>query len=95
VEEPRRQPGFIFNYNPVLANFMMFATPLRGDCNWFTCYPELPESGIAINMAGLESLTQGKFKIELITQGSATGGNDPLAQNVVVLKKPSTPTGRS
>jgi len=92
VEEPRRQPGFIFNYNPVLANFMSFATPLRGGCNWFTCHPELPESGIAINMAGLNSLTQGRFHIELITHGSATGGNDPLAQNVVVLRKLSTST---
>jgi len=93
VEEPRRQPGFIFNYNPVLASLMRFSTPLQGDCNWFTCYPELPESGIAMNMAGLNSLTQGKFKIEFITSGSATGGNDPLAQNVIVLKKLSTPTG--
>lgn len=92
VAEPRRQPGFIFNYHPKLTNLTDFATPLRDDCNWFTCCPELPESGIAMNMAGLNSLTQGRFNIELLTNGTTTGGNDPLAQNVVVMKKLHTPT---
>jgi hypothetical protein len=42
-------------------------------------------------MAGLNSLMQGKFKVELIMRGSATGGNDPLPQDVVVLRKFTLP----
>jgi len=87
VEEPRRQPGFIFNYNPFLASLFKFSTPLPPSNNWFTSNPALPESGIAINMAGLNSLIQGKFEVELIIRGSATGGRDPFPQDVVVLKK--------
>ncbi|HXZ94580.1 MAG TPA: class I SAM-dependent methyltransferase [Dehalococcoidia bacterium] len=87
VEEPRKQPGFIFNYNPFLVSLFRFATPLPTSNNWFTSNPALPESGIAINMAGLNSLIQGKFKIELIMRGSATGGQDPFPQDVVVLRK--------
>ena len=87
VEEPRRQPGFIFNYNPFLVSLFRFATPLPTSYNWFTSNPALPESGIAMNMTGLNSLIQGKFKIELIVRGSATGGSDPFPQDVVVLRK--------
>jgi SAM-dependent methyltransferase len=87
VEEPRVEPGFIFNYDPVLASMFKFTTPLPGTRNWFTCCPELPESGIAINMAGLNSLIQGKFKTELILRGSGTGGSDPVPQDVLVLRK--------
>jgi SAM-dependent methyltransferase len=87
VEEPRKQPGFIFNYNPMLASLLKFSTPLPPSHNWFTCNPKLPESGIAINMMGLASLIQGKFSLEFLTHGSATGGNDPLAQHVVVLRR--------
>jgi 2-polyprenyl-3-methyl-5-hydroxy-6-metoxy-1,4-benzoquinol methylase len=90
VEEPRRQPGFIFNYNPFLASLFKFDTPLPTSNNWFTSNPALPESGIAINMTGLNGLIQGKFKIELIMRGSATGGKDPFPQDVVVLKKLTT-----
>jgi len=90
VEEPRRQPGFIFNYNPFLTSLFKFATPLPNSNNWFTSNPALPESGIAINMTGLNGLIQGKFKIELIMRGSATGGKDPFPQDVVVLKKLTT-----
>jgi hypothetical protein len=35
----------------------------------------------------LNSLIQGKFNIELMMRGSATGGSDPLSQDVVVLRK--------
>jgi SAM-dependent methyltransferase len=87
VEEPRKQPGFIFNYNPFLASLFKFTTPLPTSNNWFTSNPALPESGIAINMTGLNSLIQGKFKIELIMRGSATGGKDPFPQDVVILRK--------
>ena len=87
VEEPRAEPGFIFNYNPFLASLFKFTTTLPGSSNWFTCNPALPESGIAMNRAGLNSLVQGKFRIELIVRGSATGGKDPFPQDVVVLKK--------
>jgi hypothetical protein len=87
VEEPRKQPGFIFKYNPFLVNLFKFTTPLPTSYNWFTCNTALPESGIAMNMTGLNSLIQGKFKIELIVKGSATGGNDPFPQDVVVLRK--------
>ncbi len=87
VEELRVEPGFIFNYDPVLASMFQFSTPLPGTRNWFTCCAELPESGIAINMAGLNSLIQGKFKTELILRGSCTGGSDPLPQDVVVARK--------
>ncbi len=87
VEEPRKQPGFIFSYNPMLASLMRFSTPLPPSYNWFTCSPELPESGIAMSIAGLNSLIRGKFRKEFTTNGSATGGNDPLAQHVVVLRK--------
>ncbi len=87
VEEPRKQPGFMFNYSPVLVSLFKYATPLPGSYNWFTCNPKLPESGIAMNMAGLNSLIQGKFNIELMMRGSATGGSDPLPQDVVVLRK--------
>jgi len=87
VEEPRRQPGFIFNYSPVLVSLFKYSTPLPGSHNWFTCSPELPESGVAINMAGLNSLIQGKFKAELVIRGSATGGTGPLPQDVLVLRK--------
>jgi 2-polyprenyl-3-methyl-5-hydroxy-6-metoxy-1,4-benzoquinol methylase len=87
VEEPRTEPGFIFNYNPFLVSLFKFTTPLPGSYNWFTCNPALPESGIAMNMAGLNSLIQGKFKIEFIIRGSTTGGNDPFPQDVVVLRK--------
>jgi SAM-dependent methyltransferase len=87
VEEPRKQPGFIFNYNPFLISLFKYSTPLPSSYNWFTCNLELPESGIAMNMTGLNSLIQGKFNIELIMRGSATGGSDPLSQDVVVLRK--------
>ena len=87
VEEPRKQPGFIFNYNPFLVSLFRFATPLPTSYNWFTSNPALPESGIAMNMTGLNNLIQGKFKIELIVRGSATGGSDPFPQDVVVLRK--------
>jgi SAM-dependent methyltransferase len=91
VEEPRKQPGFIFKYNPFLVSLFKFPTPLPASYNWFTSNTALPESGIAINMAGLNSLIQGKFKIERIMRGSATGGNDPLPQDVVVLRKLVSP----
>jgi SAM-dependent methyltransferase len=87
VEEPRKQPGFIFNYNPFLLPLLKYSTPLPNSYNWFTCDPELPESSIAMNMTGLNSLIQGKFNIDLMMRGSATGGSDPLAQDVVVLRK--------
>jgi hypothetical protein len=87
VEEPRKQPGFIFNYNPFLASLFKFTTPLPTSNNWFTSNPALPESGVAVNMTGLNSLVKGKFKIELIVRGSATGGRDPFPQDVVVLRK--------
>jgi len=87
VEEPRKQPGSIVGYNPFLVSLFKFATPLPPSNNWFTSNPGLPESGIAVNMAGLSSLVQGKFKIELIVRGSATGGKDPFPQDVVVLRK--------
>jgi SAM-dependent methyltransferase len=87
VEEPRRPPGFIFDYEPMLASLLRFDTSLPGSRNWFTCCAELPESGIAMNMAGLNSLMQGKFKTELILRGSGTGGSDPTPQDVVVARK--------
>jgi len=91
VEEPRKQPGFVFRYNPFLVSLFKFATPLPSSYNWFTSNPELPESGIAMNMTGLNNLIQGKFKIELMVRGSATGGNDPFPQDVVVLRKLPSP----
>jgi SAM-dependent methyltransferase len=91
VEEPRKQPGFIFKYNPFLVSLFKFITPLPTSYNWFTSNPALPESGIAMNMAGLNGLIQGKFKVERIMRGSATGGNDPLPQDVVVLRKLVSP----
>jgi SAM-dependent methyltransferase len=94
VEEPRKQPGFIFNYNPFLVSLFKFTTPLPHSYNWFTCNPALPESGIAMNMAGLNSMIQGKFKVELIMRGSTTGGKDPLPQDVVVLRKLALPTDK-
>jgi SAM-dependent methyltransferase len=87
VEEPRKQPGFIFKYNPFLASLFKFATPLPPSYDWFTSNPKLPESGIAVNMTGLNKLIQGKFKIEIIVRGSATGGKDPFPQDVVVIRK--------
>jgi SAM-dependent methyltransferase len=87
VEEPRKQPGFIFSYNPFLVSLFKFTTPLPTSYDWFTCNPALPESGIAMNMAGLNSLIQEKFKIEFIVRGSTTGGSDPFPQDVVVLRK--------
>jgi hypothetical protein len=72
-----------------------FPTALPTSYNWFTNNPALPESGIAINMAGLNSLMQGKFKVELIMRGSTTGGNDPLPQDVVVLRKLTLPIDRA
>jgi 2-polyprenyl-3-methyl-5-hydroxy-6-metoxy-1,4-benzoquinol methylase len=94
VEEPRKQPGFIFNYNPFLVSLFKFTTPLPTSYNWFTCNPALPESGIAMNMTGLNSLIQGKFKIEFIVRGSTTGGKDPFPQDVVVLRKLAFPTDK-
>jgi 2-polyprenyl-3-methyl-5-hydroxy-6-metoxy-1,4-benzoquinol methylase len=94
VKEPRKQPGFIFSYNPFLVSLFKFTTPLPTSYNWFTCNPVLPESGIAMNMAGLNSLIQGKFKIELILRGSTTGGSDPFPQDVVVLRKLAFPTDK-
>ena len=91
VEEPRKQPGFIFKYNPFLVSLFKFPTPLPTSYNWFTSNPALPESGIAMNMAGLNSLIQGKFKVERMMRGSTTGGNDPLPQDVVVLRKLTLP----
>ena len=91
VEEPRKQPGFIFKYNPFLVSLFKFTAPLAPSYNWFTSNPALPESGIAMNMAGLNSLIQGKFKVEHMMRGSATGGNDPLPQDVVVLRKLVSP----
>ncbi len=87
VEEPRKQPGVVFNYDPVLVSLCKCETPLPGTSNWFTSCPELPESGIAMNMAGLNSLMQGKFKTELIMRGSGTGGSGPLPQDMVVARK--------
>ncbi len=87
VEEPRKEPGFIFKYNPFLVSLFKFTTPLPTSNNWFTNNPPLPESGIAINMAGLNSLIEGRFKIELIMRGSASGGSDPFPQDIVVLRK--------
>jgi 2-polyprenyl-3-methyl-5-hydroxy-6-metoxy-1,4-benzoquinol methylase len=48
VEEPRKQPGFIFNYDPFLVSLFKFATPLPPSNNWFTCNPALPESGFSL-----------------------------------------------
>jgi SAM-dependent methyltransferase len=90
VEEPRKQPGFIFNYNPFLASLFKFTTLLPTSNNWFTSNPGLPESGIAVDMTGLNSLIRGRFKIELMMRGSATGGKDPFPQDVVVLRKLAT-----
>jgi SAM-dependent methyltransferase len=95
VEEPRKQPGFIFKYNPFLVSLFKFITPLPTSYNWFTSNPALPESGIAVNMAGLNSLIQGKFKVERIMRGSATGGSDPLPQDVVVLRKLTLPIDKA
>lgn len=87
VEEPRRQPWPVLKYDPVLASLCRFENPLPGSGNWFTCCPELPESGIAMSMAGLNSLMQGKFEIETIMRGTGTGGSDPFPQDVVVARK--------
>jgi len=95
VEEPRKQPGFIFRYNPFLVSLFKFTAPLPTSYNWFTSNPSLPESGIAMNMAGLNSLIQGKFKVELMMRGSTTGGNDPLPQDVVVLRKSTLPIDKA
>ena len=95
VEEPRKEPGFIFKYNPFLVSLFKFPTALPTSYNWFTNNPALPESGIAMNMAGLNSLIQGRFKVERIMRGSATGGNDPLPQDVVVLRKLVSPIDKA
>lgn len=87
VEEPRKQPRFLSKYNPSLVSLFNFSTPLPSTYNWFTSNPKLPESGIAINMTGLDQLIEKKFEIELLIRGSTTGGNDPFPQDVVVLRR--------
>jgi len=87
LEEPRRKPVAMLNYSPRLARLLEFPTALPGRYNWFTSCPDLPESGIAVNSAALNSLIQGKFRMESLVKGSATGGIGPLPQDVVVLRK--------
>lgn len=87
VEEPRKQPKFISKCNPNLVSLLNFYAVLPSTYNWFTSNPKIPESAIAINMTGLNNLIQGKFRIELIIRGSATGGDDPFPQDVIILRK--------
>ena len=87
VEEPKKQPRFTSKNKPHLIDLFNFHTPLPPSYNWFTSNPELPESAIAINRSGLNNLIQEKFKVELLIEGSTTGGYDPFFQDVVVLRK--------
>jgi len=87
VEEPRKQPTFISPEKPHLVDVFDFHTPLPTTYNWFTSNPKRPEDAIAVNMKGLSSLMQGKFKMEFLIKGSTTGGHDPFFQDIVILRK--------
>ena len=87
VKEPKKQPRFTSKNKPHLVDLFNFNTPLPPSYNWFTSNPKVPERAIAINRLALNNLIRGKFKIELLIEGSTTGGYDPFFQDVVVLRK--------